>query len=144
MYTDLTFFQRIALKQLERGGRLTRSGTIILKPSLKNPEKKPCSQRKFGYVDPMSLAQGGELLYQSRNLCSQTYARVQIHFPRLVLFVFFFVFFFYQWLLYYEWSDVFYFFIFSFGLNTYCTVELHWYVTFYYAFKSSFWKHTRW
>ena len=38
----------------------------------------------------MSLAQGGELLYQSRNLCSQTYARVQIHFPRLVLFVFFF------------------------------------------------------
>ena len=38
----------------------------------------------------MSLAQGGELLYQSRNLCSQTYARVQIHFPRLVLFVVFF------------------------------------------------------
>ena len=38
----------------------------------------------------MRLAQGGELLYQSRNLCSQTYARVQIHFPRLVLFVFFF------------------------------------------------------
>ena len=38
----------------------------------------------------MSLAQGGELLYQSRNLCSQTYARVQIHFPRLVLFVFVF------------------------------------------------------
>ena len=38
----------------------------------------------------MSLAQGGELLYQSRNLCSQTYARVQIHFPRLVLFGFFF------------------------------------------------------
>ena len=36
------------------------------------------------------------------------------------------------------------FIFFSFGLNTYCTVELHWYVTFYYAFKSSFWKHTRW
>ena len=54
---------------------LTRSVTITLKPSLENPKKKQTrKQKKYPYVNAMSLVLGGELLHPSRHPCSQKLA----------------------------------------------------------------------
>ena len=71
-----------------RERELTRSGTITLKPSLENPKKKTGKQKKYRYVNAISLAPGGDLLHPSRHLCLQTYALVQIQFPSFVLLFF--------------------------------------------------------
>ena len=104
---------------------LMRSVTITLKPSLENPKKKKqtCKQKKYPYVNAMSLALRGELLHPSRHACSQKLALFcSISLSAITM----------LWMI---WGFFLYSFLFSHGLSIFCTTEFNWYVMFYYPCK---------